>query len=318
MEQEAGDKNVAEAYVYVGKDGAKNLRRGIDASVWGWKPETAEQKGHHEVISSLKKGDLLYLGHLGLGRMPGPEAQTRTVSELVVTRLTGASYYDEAPVWDDETYPYRVPLEVVETRYDVTREDIGAEAIEALRKSASGQGGPKHPETYQSVVEQLLDEAIKAHKGDLLDPEDPADQTNLDLPPVLDRPAYIFVRAEQKKLRAKKLGDKTEVACDLCQLVLPRRLVHTAHIKRRSESSPYERGDLNNVMNACVMGCDSLFEHGFVYVDVDGFIHASDQVKGEGLTVAALRVGDDCSAFSKKSAPYFAWHRENIANVNES
>ncbi len=169
--------------------------------------------------------------------MPGPEAQTRTVSEFVVTRLTGELYYDEALVWDDEAYPYRVPFEVEEVQYNVTKDDIGAEAIEALRKSASGQGGPKHPETYQSVMEQLLDEAIKAHKGDLLDPEDPADQTNLDLPPVLDRPAYIYVCAEQKKLRAMKLGDKTEVACDLCQLVLPRRLVHTAHIKRRRGES---------------------------------------------------------------------------------
>ncbi|WP_285730388.1 hypothetical protein [Nocardiopsis sp. ATB16-24] len=318
MQGAAGKKDTTEVYVYVGKAGAVNLDRGIEKSVWGWKTETAEEREHHEVLTSLKKGDLLHLGHLGLGRIPGPEAQSRTVARLVTTRLTGGLYEDGSHVWDDEVYPYRVPLTVEGTRYDVTKDDIGPEAIEALRKSASGKGGPKLPENRESVLEQLLNEAIEAHKGTtLLDPEDPADQRNLDLPPVLDRPAYVYARAEQKRLRAEKLEGRTEVPCDLCQMVLPTRLVHTAHIKRRSASSPQERGDLGNVMNACVLGCDSLFEHGFVYVDVDGYIHASEQVRTDALTTAVERLGGSCSAFSQKNAHYFAWHRENIANVKK-
>ncbi|WP_017605021.1 hypothetical protein [Nocardiopsis alkaliphila] len=317
MEDTGGAKDATEVYVYVGRAGAANLDRGIERSVWGWKAETAEEKEHHEVLTTLREGDLLHLGHLGLGRIPGPEAQTRTVARYVTTRLTGGLYENGSHVWDDDVYPYRVPFTVVDTRYDVTKDDIGPEAIEALRRSASGKGGPKFPEDRESVLEQMLHEAVEAHKGPLLDPEDPADQVNLDLPSVLDRPAYVYVRAEQKRLRAKKLGGRTEVPCDLCQMVLPTRLVHTAHIKRRSASSPQERGDLGNVMNACVLGCDSLFEHGFVYVDVDGYIHASGQVRTGALVTAVERLGGRCSAFSEKNAHYFAWHRENIANMKE-
>lgn len=317
-----GEDGVTEVYVYVGEKGAANLRRGIERSVWGWKPDTAEQRAHHEVLASLKKDDRLYLGHLGLGRISGPEAQTRTVPEVVVARLTGGLYQDDAPVWDDDVYPYRVRLVIEETLHDVTKEHprIGPEGIEALRRSACAQGGPYHPETRESVMEQVLEEALREHGGEerLLDSEDPADQVLLDLPPVLDVSAYVHVRAEQKKLRAKKLKGRTEVPCDLCGQVLPKRLVHTAHIKRRSRSDHAERTDLNNVMFACTLGCDSLFEHGFVYVDGGGRIRPSAKAEGEPLSTAAQRLGDRCLAFSAKSADYFAWHRQTIAAVEES
>ncbi|MFE1099025.1 hypothetical protein ACFW4K_00810 [Nocardiopsis alba] len=317
MEHKAGEQGVTEVYVYVGEAGKANLERGMDKEVWGWKSGTAEEKAHHEVLASLKEGDLLHLGHLGLGRIPGLEAQTRSVSQFITTRLTGGLYTDDSPVWDDEIYPYRVPIVVEKIQHDVTKDDIGAEGIEALRKSASGKGGPRLLESEQSVVEQLLQGALEEYKGGLLGTEDPDDRIDLDLPSVLDRQEYGRVRVEQKKLRAAKLGKRTEVPCDLCQLTLPKRLVHTAHIKRRSVSSSEERRDLENVMFACVLGCDSLFEHGYVYVDADGLIHASNQVGDGALATAVTRLGESCTAFSEKSAPYFAWHRQTIADVKE-
>ncbi|MFI6576378.1 hypothetical protein ACIBFB_11285 [Nocardiopsis sp. NPDC050513] len=311
---------VTTAYVYVGVKGSRNLDTGIRKSVWGWKPDVIVGTDYHPVLQSLKEGDRLCLGHLGLGRIQASEAQSRTVPTLVVARLTGGLYQDAEKVWDDEdgktSYPYRVPLEIEETRYDVTSDDIGPEGIEALRMSAIRNGTPELPGSRESVMERVLEEVLEEYGGEPLDEEDPEDSANLDLPSALDVPSYTLARREQKIVRARKLDGRTEVPCDLCQLLLPKRLVHTAHIKRRSRSLHHERRDLNNVMFACVLGCDSLFEHGYVYVASDGSIRPSDAVRASAdLSTAVGRVGTRCLAYSDASAPYFAWHRENIANV---
>lgn len=334
--------DAAKVYVYVGKEGAVNLERGIQESVWGWKHEAVEGEQYQNLLASLKAGDRLYLGHLGLARVLAPDAQGMTVRKLVVATLTGGVYQDSAKVWDDEdeetSYPYRVPLRIEDTLHDVTNDDIGPEGIEALRLSLIKQGTPQLAGDEESVMEAILEAILKEEgkkrgkrQGDrnpgtrgsgekkstprLLDWEDPDDRNHLELPSVLDLPRYTLARREQKLLRTRKLKGRDEVPCDLCQVVLPKRLVHTAHIKRRSRSSHQERQDLDNVMFACVLGCDSLFEHGYVYIDTGGYIHASDQVRGEGLTAASQRLGVSCSAYSEKSADYFAWHRENVAGV---
>jgi hypothetical protein len=321
---------VTTVFVYVGDKGRKNLDTGIQESVWGWKPGTAESKANLPVLESLREGDYLVLGFLGLGRISAEEARDRTVSELLVTRLTGGLYRDHTQVWDDDTYPYRVPLDVLRVWEHVRRDDIGDEAWEALRLSASTQGAARLPVNEDSFMEKLLAGAVRQWEGELAesgtptravgDPEDPADSDVIDLPPMTDRPAYVLARTEQKAIRRQKLAGRNEIQCDLCRLLLPKRLVHTAHIKRRSVSSHKERGDLNNVMFACVLGCDSLFEHGYVYVDSDGSIRPSDMVQASvsGLPTAVERVGAECAAFNDASADYFAWHRENIANVKES
>ncbi|WP_307869167.1 hypothetical protein [Nocardiopsis sp. B62] len=310
---------VTTAFVYVGADGKHNLDIAIDLSVWGWKASTAETPQNQGVLQSLKEGDRLILGHLGLGRISLEEAQTRTVSELVVTRLTSSPYQDTSTVWPDDDYPYRVRLDILEIRENVTKDDIGAESIEALRQSASTQGSPRLPGGQGSELEAFLEQEIEKYKQELPDPEDPADSTNLELPPVLDLPAYVLARAEQKKLRKAKLKGRTQVHCDLCHLLLPARLVHTAHVKKRSKSSYQERCDPANLMLACVLGCDSLFEHGYVYVAADGSIHPSVHAKtASGLGAAVERVGRTCSAHTDASAGYFEWHRHNIASMNES
>ncbi|WP_017597331.1 hypothetical protein [Nocardiopsis lucentensis] len=316
-------------FVYVGDKGRENLNTGIQESVWGWKSKTAEGKSHLPVLQSLREGDYLVLGFLGLGRINVEEARDRTVSELFVTRLTGELYQDHTQVWNDDVYPYRVPLDVLGVWEQVGRDDVGEEAWEALRRSASAKGAARRPANENSFMEKLLAGALRQWGKELVeagkpadisgDSEDPADASALDLPPVTDRPAYVLARTEQKALRRQKLAGRSEVHCDLCQLLLPKRLVHTAHIKRRSVSSHEERGDLNNVMFACVLGCDSLFEHGYVYVADDGSIQSTAEAQSfPDLSGAVQRLGERCLAYNGSSAQYFAWHRKNIAEVKES
>ena len=74
-----------------------------------------------------------------------------------------------------------------------------------------------------------------------------------------------------------------------------------AHIKRRASSNRVERVDAaNNVMAACALDCDSLYEHGYMAVDEVGTMITSatmtDVSSTLGRRLAELR-GRRCSAF---------------------
>lgn len=126
-----------------------------------------------------------------------------------------------------------------------------------------------------------------------------------------DARAERKVRREQRLLR-KALGlDGSSHACALCGRTYPDRLLVAAHIKKRSECSPEEKVDVPAVaMIACSLGCDALFEHGYVVVTDEGIIEATKKSVSsphvrelvEGL------VGRKVSGHIE-SAPYFAWHR---------
>ena len=54
---------------------------------------------------------------------------------------------------------------------------------------------------------------------------------------------------------------------------LPRGLLVAAHVKPRSECSEEERRDIPHVaMAACLLGCDALYETGYLTVDATGRI----------------------------------------------
>ncbi|MDQ0605552.1 hypothetical protein QF037_009985 [Streptomyces canus] len=71
-----------------------------------------------------------------------------------------------------------------------------------------------------------------------------------------------------------------------------------------------------NIVPACLLGCDELFEHGHVYVTPAGVIAVNTKaVTTPDLAAAAealegLLVPDHGS----HREPYFAWHRTYTAN----
>lgn len=83
----------------------------------------------------------------------------------------------------------------------------------------------------------------------------------------LDRSTVANARKEQAFLRAYLLRGEPNGQCALCQEILPGELLIAAHIKPRSKCNPNERIDFDNVAALmCSLGCDSLFEKGYVYV----------------------------------------------------
>lgn len=103
--------------------------------------------------------------------------------------------------------------------------------------------------------ERLPEGSITPSMGGSLTPRIPAGG---------DRRVVVNARGEQSLLRKHLFGDDLLATCALCGRDLPVAMLVTAHIKRRADTSRAERGRTDTVMPACLIGCDSLFELGYV------------------------------------------------------
>jgi hypothetical protein len=87
------------------------------------------------------------------------------------------------------------------------------------------------------------------------------------------------------------------------------------HIKRRANCSIAEKRDLANVaMPVCLLGCDVLFERGFVTVSSSGRIVSSRRHRSSVALSGILKRlnGRQCPAHREESERYFFWHRKYV------
>lgn len=129
-----------------------------------------------------------------------------------------------------------------------------------------------------------------------------------------DRWRYTLVRGEQIQLRKALLGGQEEATCQFCGRLLPVRLLVAAHLKRRSLASKKERHQQSVVARACLLGCDALYEHGYISVSPAGTIIAGPRPmrdQGNGAAALASVVGRPFGGFTDDNAQYFAWHRRH-------
>jgi hypothetical protein len=83
----------------------------------------------------------------------------------------------------------------------------------------------------------------------------------------LDQPHIVLARREQTFLRQYLFRDSQFGLCALCGENLSIALLVAAHIKPCAQCSDAERRDYaNNVVPMCLLGCDDLFERGWVVV----------------------------------------------------
>lgn len=119
-------------------------------------------------------------------------------------------------------------------------------------------------------------------------------------------------RKEQRYLRRLLFVGSHRHHCALCGRILSREFLIAAHIKKRSQCSAIERKDAKNiVMAACVFGCDSLFEAGWIGVDSTGRIRTFSANQTDVDRILDNLEGRDCPAHNPSSAGYFKWHFEN-------
>jgi hypothetical protein len=83
----------------------------------------------------------------------------------------------------------------------------------------------------------------------------------------------------------------------------------TAHIKKRSYCNPREKRDINIVMPMCKLGCDELFEKGYISVQNGCFISMRKNPTSNELEDFINTVsGNNCAYFNQNTISYFEWH----------
>ncbi|WP_320537691.1 hypothetical protein [Pseudarthrobacter sp. IC2-21] len=124
----------------------------------------------------------------------------------------------------------------------------------------------------------------------------------------------MFRRAEQRYLREALLA-RYGNQCAICGRFLPKNLLIAAHIKLRSQSSHRDRLDFAAAaMLACSLGCDALFERGYLTVDDGGLVRTTPWDDPELLSVLDKLGGSRCLAFSEATKENFEFHRQSHNN----
>jgi hypothetical protein len=195
---------------------------------------------------------------------------------------------------------------------------------EALRKAWKSYGSPFNVNggVNQGYLFELPDEAglwimkelsLVAEAGDELSdtvPDAGENEADAVITVGPDGEVVVKFRAEHSQLKKHLFGGKNEGECALCGKLLPKGLLVTSHIKKRAECNPAERMDKRVVMAACALGCDAVYERGYITVGPIGVIELGPRTAAtEHLsTFVTGLVGKKVSAFTPHTAKYFAWH----------
>lgn len=300
-------------WVNQGRSYARELDMGI-----AWAPLLTDKgrKQHH-----WERMDLAQLGDVVVHYAEG---QIRAISRVLVTSHS-ASNPHAGGEWIQSGRELKLTYNVLDVA--LALDSLPME----LRRSHSGNGSPfdRYGSVNLGYFFDLADEVgvwIMSKVGLVAEPED----SLYDLPPngeaqnhetVIvvgpDGEITVKTRAEHYQLKSLLFKGKKESDCALCGRTLPLNLLVTSHIKQRSECSKAERVDQHVVMAACALGCDALYEKGFVSVGADGKLMAGPK----GATAPALiehvarLAGKNVLNFGPHNEKYYAWHRATHAKL---
>lgn len=126
----------------------------------------------------------------------------------------------------------------------------------------------------------------------------------------LDLKRFTLARAEQGFLRKSLFGDNRYARCCICGESYPVELMVAAHIKKRSECSEEEKRDYKCIVAPmCKLGCDELYERGFISVS-DGLVVVIKWPTEDSALTTILKSldGNSCSYWNEGTKAYFKWH----------
>lgn len=100
--------------------------------------------------------------------------------------------------------------------------------------------------------------------------------------------------------------------CWICHNDYPRHLLVAAHIKKRSACDIKEKLDIENIAaSMCRLGCDPLFEHGYISVRNGKVVkHPSREMTSATTLYIESIVDKKVAGWGKKNRKYFDWHLE--------
>lgn len=129
----------------------------------------------------------------------------------------------------------------------------------------------------------------------------------------------IEYRREQNEIRKQIFGDSSISECSICRKTYPIGLIWASHIKKRSICDDHEKGDISNIcVPMCKMGCDDLFEKGFIVVK-DGLIKINETKTFTPDLKDKVNplLGTQCTVWGEKNKTYFEWHYDHhVKNEN--
>lgn len=126
-----------------------------------------------------------------------------------------------------------------------------------------------------------------------------------------DLTATVRLRREQSHLRKHLLAGASEAECALCGRLLPSSLLVAAHIVPRRHLDDAARLDFESAaMLTCTLGCDALFELGYISVDDSGAVAALRETAiGDVADAVQPLIGRLTKAFTEATGEAFARHR---------
>lgn len=130
----------------------------------------------------------------------------------------------------------------------------------------------------------------------------------------MDTKGKALFRKEQSFLRQFLFANNKISTCGICGKEFPVKLLVAAHIKRRANCTIDEKLDYKNiVMPMCKLGCDALYENGYITI-IDGKIVTC---KSESHTQALNDYIDylndrSCTYWKINRSKYFEWHNKSV------
>jgi len=125
-----------------------------------------------------------------------------------------------------------------------------------------------------------------------------------------DATAIALIRREQSQLRAHLLDGRASAECGICARKMPADLLVAGHIVPRRSLGDAQRWDFESVaMLVCILGCDALFEHGYLVVGDDGRVAAGRATSAASvLEEVVARTGGRSPAWRDSTASAFGSH----------
>lgn len=289
---------------------SRNWRTVIDLGTL-WAP-TSSLRGPLRTHSSLKemeRGDVVF--HYGAGAV---RAVSRVSETWKPAHRPDEGYPKENPEQGDEGWLVRV--EVVASGLELPSSTVSELVSHGSPGPLDTTGDPGRryvsPLSSEEGVRLLAAVGVQVDEVESLFglPVEWAGEAT-------DAAAFGRVRMEQAELRAHLLAGFASAPCALCGRVLPARLLIAAHIAPRHALSDEQRRRFDEVaMLVCALGCDALFEWGYVTVDGGGIVRAGTDAPTDDLrsAVAGL-VGKRCAKFNASTAPLFAERRKGAQGL---
>lgn len=272
-----------------------------DGTLWSCPDPEGDTEGTRELIKEMRQGDVVF-------NYFGP--YVRAVSVVLET-------------WQDSPRPdgYEQKLGEPDQGWLVRTHPL-AQKLQLHRERAAGitavgepgpfnaAGKPQH--RYVSALTSEEGQELLAEAG-VTAPQSsatslrglPGSVWGADEP---DEKTLTSIRLEQSHLRKHLLRGRLTAPCAICGEHYPARLLIAGHIKPRPQCNDEERMDYeSNAMLTCALGCDALYEWGYVVVGPQGQIQAGQAGETPRIEAAVEHlVGRHCTAFDEHTAGAFA------------